>query len=188
MKKMFLFILMFLFSISVILVNGQINKQNGINYKRLRLINQSYFVKVDYNHSLEDMIKTNKYNFVVNYINICNYPNIINKTEINIVLLNIKADTCEIDSISREEILKSMNHDNLRPATLIELLAFDKSFPNVKKFFDIYAIGSIWQHPNKDYLCPYIGVDGRGKKLHVVFCDYFIRAWNEPFCFLAVYN
>jgi len=67
-------------------------------------------------------------------------------------------------TVTGTEALELLDEAGYRPANLVELLAFGKTFPDEGREFPILAIGQSWRDSFGDLVVPYLcGVDdGRG--------------------------
>lgn len=84
---------------------------------------------------------------------------------------------------SSEEVLLHMEKNNLRPATLAELLAFGEKYPEIQREFPIVALGSFWINGDGIRLVLYLGKDNSKRFLNLYWFD---RDWSGDWRFLAV--
>jgi len=126
---------------------GKINRENFQKFlsnpediiKKNKIVDDIYSVVVDYDMSLADMIKVGKYDWVNNDITAEYFPITgSGKVEIDFQLVHLDKST------SSKEVLSHMEKNNLRPATLAELLAFGAKYPELQREFPICALGSSW--------------------------------------------
>ena len=67
--------------------------------------------------------------------------------------------------MSSKEAEKEMEKAGFRPATLPELLALGRDYPDLQKQFLIAALGSVWRHPAGSSDTPLLEWDGGGRDL-----------------------
>ena len=152
-------------------------------------ISKNYPIMVDYNQSLREMVDAGKYNWVVDDINTCNFPiNGRGKINLNVVLITFKKVVGEKDSINIKDVLMVIDSAGFRQATLPELLALGKSFPNLQSDVSIFALGSSYKPSYADSRAPRLGEDSRGRLIHLCAFDFFTRSWNGSYGFLAVHK
>ncbi len=157
---------------------GKINRENFQKFlsnpeniiKNNKIVDDIYSVVVDYDMSLANMIKVGKYDYVNGEITSKNFPITgSGKVDISFELVHLNK------SASSEEVLLHMEKNNLRPATLAELLAFGAKYPEIQREFPVVALGSSWvnSYGRRDVPClrrngsvRYLGLywfgDGRG--------------------------
>lgn len=138
----------------------------------------TYPVTVDYSLSLAKMIKAGKYDWKNDNITAKNFPvKGEGKQAVvpELVHLNRFAST--------DEVLAHMEANNLRPATLPELLAFGEKYPDVQREFPIVALGSSWVSPDggRGVTCLWGG--GGGRRLDLIWCEV---GWGDSCRFLVV--
>lgn len=127
----------------------------------------TYPVTVDYGLSLSEMIKAGHYDYANSDITAKNFPKTEMsgkvKTNLELVHLNHSATT--------DEVLAHMEAQGFRPATLPELLAFGKMYPDVQREFPVVALGSSWVGLD-GYCCVAFLWDGGGKRsLYLDWCE-----------------
>jgi hypothetical protein len=83
---------------------------------------------------------------------------------------------------SAEEIAE-LDRMGLRPATLVELLAFGAKYPDVQMQFPIIALGSVWRNPDGFRVVPGLWGDSDKRSLSLHWCEY---EWENCDRFLAV--
>lgn len=94
-------------------------------------------LEVNYDLSLEDLIRNGNFDYVEG--SIANHP--LKRRPSGLIefhLLNFRGQK----TLSWVEIISKLQDRGLRPAELIELLTFGAKFPDVQKYFSIYAMGS----------------------------------------------
>jgi hypothetical protein len=133
--------------------------------------------------SLEEMIKAGKFDWKDDDINSINFPNPKEKELLNQVI-KLKAKVFDFKKdISSEDVLKELDKEGYRPATVTELLALAEIDPDLQRQFVIFSLGSVWRRSATDYYVPYLGAgdDERGLDL-----DGFEGDWSVGCRFLAV--
>ncbi len=70
-----------------------------------------------------------------------------------------------------------------RPATLPELLALGKQYPEFQRWFPIIALGSVWRGQGGVRLAPCLSENAGKRGLGL---DSFDFVWGAFCCFLAV--
>lgn len=97
---------------------------------------------VDYCQSLQQMIVSGNYGWTNSDITENNFPLptefLDKKITVSTKLFHFNRD------ISSEDVIFEMEKVGYRPATLPELLALGKTYPELQKDFRIVALGSIW--------------------------------------------
>jgi hypothetical protein len=106
-----------------------------------------YQITVDYSRTLEEMIAAGKYDWVHPDITSSNFP--IDQSKSGSTE-NLEAVIVHLDKYVKdtEIVLKLMDKNGLRPATLPELLALGEQYPEFQRKYWIYALGSRWQNSN----------------------------------------
>ena len=84
-----------------------------------------------------------------------------------------------------EEVLGYLEENNLRPATLEELLAFEKKQLDLQMKFPIVALGSLWRHPAGYCYVPCLNRESTHHKLGLGWYDPS-GLWGERYRFAAV--
>lgn len=97
-----------------------------------------YPLTIDYNLSIEDMVKAGNYNSVHRKIKAKNFPAGRGEAKVEAVLFRSG------NMVITQEVLAELERHNLRPATMVELLAFGKQHPDPLRVFPIVALGSVW--------------------------------------------
>src|SRR5258706_591723 len=87
-----------------------------------------YPVNVDYSASLEQLVKAGKYDWFNDDITGRNFPSSEKGTaQVLVYLVNFNRD------INSEDVVKELDRQGLRPATLKELLALGASYPDLQR-------------------------------------------------------
>lgn len=165
---------------------GKINRENFQKFlsnpediiKKNKIVDDIYSAIVDYNMSLADIIKVGKYDWVNDDITAKNFPITgSGKVEVSLELVHLNK------SVSTEDVLAHMEANGLRPATLVELLAFGAKYPELQREFPICALGSSWVLRDGSRYVPYLGRDDSKRFLNLRWFDY---DWDGYGRFLAV--
>ena len=99
-----------------------------------------YIVTVDYDQTVEQLIKTGKYDWFNYDLTSLNFPsNEKGVAEVLVYLVNFNR------GISSEDAVKELDRQGLRPATLKELLALGVAQPDLQRNKPIVALGSEWR-------------------------------------------
>ncbi len=162
-----------------ILTDSDLHKQIAdIIVKTKKVVGDIYTATVDYGMSLADMIKAGKYDWVNDDITVEHFPITgSGKVEVSFELVHLNK------SISSKEVLLHMEKNNLRPATLAELLAFGAKYPEKQREFPIIALGSSWVNRDGNRRVPYLyGYDSE----RYLDLSWFGGAWVVYYGFLAV--
>lgn len=162
-----------------ILTDSELRKQiAGLIVKTKKVVGDIYTATVDYGMSLADMIKAGKYDWVNDDITAEHFPITgSGKVEVSFELVHLNKST------SSEEILLHMEKNNLRPATLAELLAFGAKYPEKQREFPIIALGSSWVYRDGDRCVPYLGRYDSKRRLVL---GWFGSGWYDCWRFLTV--
>lgn len=133
------------------------------------VIHQTVKVLVDYGRSVSDGITAGKYDWVEDSITEKNIPTTqSDKAELEIQLLYFGK------YMNTELVFVEMEKQNLRPATLQELLAIGEKYPEIQREFPVVALGSFWVDPDGHERVPCFYGRGRERELHLVWdkCDW----------------
>ena len=137
----------------------------------------SYPVVVDYNCSLDEMIKAGNYGYVNPRITASNFPiQGEGKREVEVVLFSFNRRI-----IRSEEIIIEVKKRGYRPARIEELLALSEKYPDLQQRFPIVALGSVWYD---DYDVVPVVCRGNGQcrlGLSIYACN-----WNQNYSFATV--
>jgi hypothetical protein len=104
---------------------------------------QQYQVPVDYTQSLMTALQSGSYNWVEQHVSSADFPD---ATADGTATLSAKLAAFDT-SMSIDDFTKAQAAAGFRQATLKELLAFGKAFPNVQKDAPIIALGSTAMEP-----------------------------------------
>ena len=105
---------------------------------------ETYPVVVDYGRSLVDGIKAGRYDIVNKDITDEHFPTEKGEQGTKgqlLVLYHFDRDITQ--SLTKKMIVKQMEIDNNRPATIRELLAFGQAYPKLQLEFQIIALKSV---------------------------------------------
>lgn len=115
--------------------------------------------------NLEDQIKAGKYDYVNSNITAEHFA--LGECAKEVTLFEIGK------TMTTAEIEKLMDIQDLRPATLTELLAFGAQYPDEqRKYWLIVALGSGWVDPDGYRDVPYLGGSGSKRNLSL--------NWDNP--------
>lgn len=125
--------------------------------------------------SFADMIKAGSYGSVNEEITAANFPfEGTGKVETEIRLIHFNK------WMTTQHVLAELEKLGLRPATLVELLAFGAKYPEQREY-PIVALGSRARY--YDVLVPVLDEDGDGRDLRLYRCD---NRWRGSDRFLCV--
>jgi len=139
----------------------------------------SYPLSVDYGRSVEDGVKTGRYNWADSDITSHNFPT-KRKGAAEVAVVEL---TYFNRVISTDEALRELDRMGCRPAELHVLLAFGEKYPEVQHEFPVVALGSVWQSRSGDRLVPYLRRHGSRRHLYLYWVGY---DWDEIYRFAAV--
>lgn len=125
-----------------------------------------YTTKVNYDLTIEQLIKNDKYDWYDHAINSLHFPsNEKGMVEVLIFLINFD------EEISSDTAVTKLDRLGLRPATLKELLALNIAQPDLQQNNPIVALGSKWLSLVGRYCVPRLYGDGATRSLA-------LRSWN----------
>lgn len=104
-------------------------------------------VMVDYDRTMEQMISDGQYTCVNPAVIMNVRKSGAGAAEIIPVLVRVDKD------ITDKAISKRLKKYGLRHATLQEALAFGAKYPNEQRYYEISALGSVWDDNGKDVAC-----------------------------------
>jgi hypothetical protein len=134
-------------------------------------------LKVNYNRSIESLIKDNDYNYVNPDITNKNFPRKGKGTKnIDVEFFNIK------EYKTTEQILKMIEKDNLEPLTIHELLTFSIQYPDEQRKHPIAALGSAWVDPDGYRHVGYLYGDADGRYCYL-YWGLPERQWSPDYVF-----
>lgn len=139
-----------------------------------------YPIEVDQSLEFEEMVQAGYYNDVhQDIVPPVSWITSFNKKEnVNVVLLGLD------QSMTTEEMLAVFKEKGVRPANIVELLAFGAQYPEVQWECPIVAFGSTWKNRDGDRGVAYLWYNPFGRALLLA----LIRPekkW-QPFCRFAV--
>jgi len=137
-------------------------------------------VIVDYSKSLAEMIRAGNYDWVNSNITVKHFP-IQGQGQVELDIELVHYDR----AMSSEDVIHDLDQRGLRPATLLELLAFGAKYPEKQREFPIVALGSVWRYCRGDRCVVSLrSFDfGRGLDLHC-----WAGRWVGRYRFAAVHN
>lgn len=121
-------------------LNRQLQLFKERTYSEKVSTGESFPITVNYSRTLEQMIADGKYDWLNPDINAKNFPTEGKGTaEVDIELVHFNR------AMESNKVLKELEKQGLRPATLPELLAFGAKYPEKQREFPIVALGSVWR-------------------------------------------
>ncbi|MCD4693745.1 hypothetical protein K8R62_00060 [bacterium] len=150
--------------------SGRVNRENLQAY--LRNPNGSmqagiYPVAIDYAKTIDEMVSAGHYDWKNDDINSKNFSvsgeGVVN---VNLELVHLNK------TVSSEDVLIYLEKNEMRPATVAELLAFGATHPEVQREFSIICLGSSWVDSDGHRLVPYLLRDGSKRYLNLHWFDY----------------
>ena len=139
-----------------------------------------FLVTVNYNRTIEELVKAGRYHWQNSDITSQNFPSSRKgKAQVLIQLVHFDRD------ITSDEVLKALDKQGLRPVTLPELLAFGAKYPDKQCAFPIVALGSVWRVSGVGRRVAYLwrGAGSRGLGLY-----WLGDGWGAHSRFAAVRN
>lgn len=116
----------------------------------------NFRVTVNYDQTVEEMVSAGNFDQVNSDINSEHFPvNHHGTSEVEMVLVLFNVN----DYISSDIVMHKLDKMGLRPANLLELLAFGAAYPNEQRKARIVALGSVWHRPIGDRFMPYLDGD-----------------------------
>lgn len=85
--------------------------------------------------------------------------------------------------MSTDAVLKALDAEGLRPATMSELLALGAQYPELQRQFPIIALGSVWQDLFGSRYVGYLFSYGSKRELNLRYYDY---DWSDLCRFAAI--
>ena len=138
----------------------------------------SYTVTVDYDQSVDQSVRSGRYDWANDDITSRNFPSgNVGRTQIDIFLLSFEAP------ISSEDAIREMEKQGLHPATLKELLALGVVYPDLQRENPIVALGSTCHHPGGYVFVPVLHRRDSYRHLDLF---WFGGAWSSRWRFAAV--
>jgi len=140
----------------------------------------AFVVTVNYDLSVEAAVKAGKYDWSDDDITSRNSrSNHKGTADVEITLVHFNRFT------KSDEVIRELDKQNLRPAELLELLAFGAKYPELQRDFPIVGLNSVWQDPDGGRRCAYLYGGGSGRNLCL---DWFDVKWGIFCRFAAVRN
>jgi hypothetical protein len=124
---------------------------------------ESFPITVNYDLSVEAAVDAGQYQGVNASITGQNFPSSKHgETKLDIVLIRYDR------RMTSEEVLAELDRDGLRPAELLEFLAFGATYPDVQRKFSVVGLGSVWKDLKgyRNVPCLYTASEGRYADLH----------------------
>lgn len=135
-------------------------------------------VTFDYNTSLAELVAAGNYDYVSPDITEEHFPVGQGQPDIETFLVHFHR------AMSSENVVSEMQHHDLRPATMPELLAFGAQYPNSQDEFPILALGSMWEDSNGYRRAGRIFWHPNDRRLDLGWDD--DSEWNQLYHFLAI--
>jgi hypothetical protein len=163
-------------------INLEIEKiEDELPTKKIE-VGKEFNLKFKY-RNLKEMIKAGKFDWENPDINSTNFPDLQEKGLLNQVI-KLKAKIFDFKKdISGEDVLKELDKEGYRPATLTELLALAEIDPELQRQFAIVSLGSFWRDSYDERSAPCLRVGGSARKLDL---GWFGGGWGASFRCLAV--
>jgi hypothetical protein len=137
-----------------------------------------FHIVVNHAESLAQMITVGNYDWVNPNISEKNFPvKGKGQVEFNVELVHYGK------SMNSDNIVQDMASRGLRPATLLELLAFGTAYPDKQREFPIVAFGSVRLRWNGQEYVACLNGDGSKRGLRLRFWG---GDWDDDYRFLAV--
>lgn len=138
----------------------------------------AYKVVVDYDLTVEQLITAGQYDWFNDDITSRNFPS----KEKDVAAVLIYLVNFDYD-ISSEDVVRKLDRQGLRPATLKELLALGITQPDLQRSNPIFALGSVWRGSSDDVEVPHLyGLDD-SRNLDL---DWWSGDWPSDWRFAAV--
>lgn len=137
-----------------------------------------FSVTVNYNQTVEDMVKAGEYDWKNQDINSRNFPIIRRGTsEFEIHLVHFGK------TMSSEDVLRELDKMGLRSAEFPELLRLGATHPDLQRQFLIVALGSVFRGPYGYRYVPVLWTSSGRRELDL---GWFRSAWGGGYRFAAV--
>ena len=137
-----------------------------------------YPVTVNYDQSIEEMVKAGKYDRKNSGI-ISKHFSIdrggVSKVEIKLIQFS--------RTLTSREVFDELFEMGFRFANLSELLAFGAAYPDVQREFEILALGSVWKSWRNKGDIAYLGISEGKRALNLY---WFGGKWSAGMYFAAV--
>jgi len=143
----------------------------------------AYAMTVNYDRSVKDSIKTGNYDRVNSDSDIVSkhFPSQeTGRQDITIGLVHFGKYGKYIET---DEVIRELNKNGLRPATLKELLVFGEKYPDFQRDFSIIALGSVWNIPGGYRGCACLDGDVSERSLSLCWIG---DVWDDSCRFAAV--
>ncbi len=134
---------------------------------------------IDYTQSLAEMVATGKYSAGAVNTNITEEHFPVETGEANVQSVLVHLDR----TVDSDQVLRELDKRGLRPATMVELLAFGAQHPDAQRQFPIVALGSVWADPDDDRRVGCLWGRPASRELHL---SWFDGQWGAHCRFLAV--
>lgn len=142
-----------------------------------RAEDNEYSVFLGGGETVEGLIEEGNYDAVRPEVNNLNFVSPDKTGEVNFELVNLGM------SVSSVNVLDYIETNRLRPATLVELLAFGSKYPDIQFEFEVVALGSYWIDGFGRILIPFLDSDGLRRRVLLYSA---LDNWFEDSRFLVV--
>lgn len=141
----------------------------------------AYPLAIDYGQDLATMVQAGNYDYAHPDITDRNFPvgapAPAGEAKVEAVLVHFDR------SMSSQQVLDELGRRGLRPATMVELLAFGAQHPDSQRRFPIVALGSVWASRGG---YRYVGCLWESPGCRELGLAWFDRGWGAFCRFLAV--
>lgn len=141
-----------------------------------------YTLNLDYEMSIEELLRLGKYVWGESNITSVNFPTKrVGKMKKLFRLFDFDRE------ISTHDVLKEMRKMGYRPAEACELLTFGARFPDVQLKFPVVALGSVWQGWGGRYGVVYLHFKRNAERsVDIDWYRHGLYCWNKGRRFAAV--
>ncbi len=163
---------------AILLLLATVFPAAALTQQAKKAIAQTFPVTVDYNLTIEEMVAAGKYDWSNSAISSKHFPSGGKGTsQVQIELVHFNR------TMESDEVLRELDKQGLRPATLPELLAFGATYPEKQREFPVVALGSVWRSLDGDRNVAYLCGGDSGRGLHL---DWLGVGWRADYRFAAV--
>lgn len=144
------------------IISSEENNKGAASREKVKNSLPVFPVVVDFNQTVEEMVKAGKYDWVELEITSDYRPvNCHGISRVDVVLVPI-----HLQSMASEDLLRELDKQDLRPAEFPELLAFGATYPEKQReFAPIVALGSVSQYWDSRRGAAYLGGGSGGRGL-----------------------
>jgi len=135
---------------------------DGFSSDQLQISFPSYSITVNYDLSVEQLIQASMFSWFNDSVVSRHFPSSEKGVaEILVFLVNFNRD------ISSKDVIRELDRQGFRPATLKELLALSIAHPDLQRNNCIVAFGSIWCDSGGGVFVPYLYGGESGRDLNL---------------------